>query len=183
MDAAGVRGERQRPLAARAAAVAALLIGTALLIAACGGGGGGSSSASGSSVHQKLLAFAHCMRSHGVPDWPDPVPGGGFPRTGAGGNSGPQADSAMNACQHLLPPKPAPDAAEQARVLAHDLKWARCMRAHGFPGISDPAVRPHAGIVITVPPGFDPGSPRAQAAAKACKGLEGPAFMAEGSGS
>jgi hypothetical protein len=162
--------------------LAALAVGVALLAAGCGRGGG-PPSASRPSVHQELVAFAHCMRSHGVPDWPDPLPQGGFPGTGPGGNSGPQADWAMKTCQHLLPPKPVLSAAEQARVLAHDLTWARCMRAHGFPGISDPAVRPHAGIVITVPPGFDPSSPRARAAAKACQGLEGPALMTEGGGS
>jgi hypothetical protein len=25
-----------------------------------------------------LLRFAHCMRSHGIPDWPDPLPDGTF---------------------------------------------------------------------------------------------------------
>ena len=121
------------------------------------------------------------MRSHGVPDWPDPLPQGGFPRTGDGQNSGPQAKTAMSACQHLLPPTPAENPAQQARDLAQDLKWAKCMRAHGFPGISDPSVRPHAGIVIFAPPGFDPGSP--QAAMKACKQLAGPFILAQGGAS
>jgi hypothetical protein len=182
MEVAGVRTGRRLPLATRAAAMAAVLIGAALLAAGCGGGGG-SPSASRSSVHQELVAFAHCMRSHGVPDWPDPLPQGGFPRTGGGANSGPQADSAMSTCQHLLPPVQPESAAQQARELAQDLKWARCMRAHGFPGFSDPAVRPHAGIVIMAPPGFDPGSPQAQAASKACKRFEGPFIMAQGGAS
>jgi hypothetical protein len=30
---------------------------------------------------QALLRFAHCMRIHGVPDWPDPNPLGEFPMT------------------------------------------------------------------------------------------------------
>lgn len=147
------------------------------------GGGGGSSSASGSSGYQKDVAFAHCMRSHGVPDFPDPLPQGGFPRTGNSQNSGPQADAAMSTCKHLLPPVPAVNPAQQARNLAQDLKWARCMRAHGFRGISDPSVRPHAGIVIFAPTGFDPGSPQAQAAMKACKQFEGPFILAQGGGS
>ena len=162
--------------------LATLAVGIALLTAGCGGGGG-SPSKSRPLVHQELVAFAHCMRSHGVPNWPDPLPQGGFPRTGNGQNSGPQADAAMSTCKHLLPPVPAESAAQQARELAQDLKWARCMRAHGFPGISDPSVRPHAGIVITAPAGFDPGSPQAQAAMKACKQLEGPFILAQGGGS
>ena len=118
-----------------------------------------------------------------VPNWPDPLPQGGFPRTGNGQNSGPQAGAAMSTCKHLLPPVPAVSAAQRARELAQDLKWAKCMRAHGFPGISDPAVRPHAGVVITVPAGFDLFSPRAQAAAKACKQLEGPVLITPGGAS
>ena len=160
--------------------VLAALVGVALLAAGCGRGGG-SPGASRPAVHQELVAFAHCMRAHGVPDWPDPLPQGGFPATGSGGNS-PQAGSAMHTCRHLLPPIQPISAAQQARVLAHDLKWTRCMRAHGF-AVSDPSVRPHAGVVIMAPPGFDPTSPQAQAAAKACQGLEGPVTIAQGGGS
>ena len=90
----------------------------------------------------------------------------------------------MSTCQHLLPPVQPESAAQQARELAQDLTWARCMRSHGFPGFSDPAVRPHAGTpVITAPAGFDPGSPQGQAAAKACKRFEGPFILAQGGGS
>jgi hypothetical protein len=182
MEVAGVRAGRRLPVAGRAAAMAAVLIGAALLAAGCGGSGR-SPHASRPAVHQELVAFAHCMRSHGVPDWPDPLPQGGFPRTGDGQDSGPQAQAAMSTCKHLLPPVQRPSAAQLAQALAQDLKWARCMRAHGFPGFSDPSVRPHAGIVIFAPPGFDPGSPRAQAAGKACKQLEGPVVVAQGGGS
>ena len=161
--------------------LATLAVGVALLAAGCGGGGG-SPGKSRPLVHQELVAFAHCMRAHGVPDFPDPLPQGGFPRTGDGQNSL-QSGAAMSTCKHLLPPVPAESAAQQARVLAQDLKWAKCMRAHGFPGISDPSVRPHAGIVIFAPAGFDPGSPQAQAATKACKQLEGPVIVAQGGGS
>jgi len=178
--------QEQRPkmngsMPGRGRVLATLAVGVALLAAGCGGSGG-SPHASRPAVHQELVAFAHCMRAHGVPDFPDPLPDGGFPRTG-GGNADPQAASAMHTCQHLLPPKPVLSAAQQARVLAQDLKWARCMRAHGFPGFSDPSVRPHAGIVIFAPAGFDPGSPQAQAAAKACGQLAGPVVIAQGRGS
>jgi len=161
--------------------LAALAAGVTLLAAGCGGGGG-SPHASRPAVHQELVAFAHCMRSHGVPDFPDPLPDGGFPRTG-GGDS-PQSGSAMKACQRLLPPRQTRSPAQQAQVLARDLKWSRCMRAHGFPGIPDPVEPPHGGTpVITVPPGFDPGSPRAQAAGKACQRFAGPFMLVQGGGS
>jgi hypothetical protein len=53
--------------------IAALALGVALLAAGCGGGGG-SPGKSRPLVHQELVAFAHCMRTHGVPDFPDPLP-------------------------------------------------------------------------------------------------------------
>jgi hypothetical protein len=164
----------------RGRVLATLAVGAALLAAGCGGGGG-SPSASGSSGYQKDLVFARCMRAHGVPDFPDPLPDGGFPRTGSANAL--QSGSAMHACQRLLPPVQPLSAAEQARVLTQDLKWTRCMRAHGFPGFSDPSVRAHAGVVIFAPPGYDPGSPQAQAAGKVCKQLEGPVVITPGGGS
>src|ERR1700722_9578877 len=67
----------------------ALLVAV-LALAACGGGsshtrgvagtGGttGSPSAGGSTQGSGLLAYAGCMRSHGVPNFPDPSGGGGI---------------------------------------------------------------------------------------------------------
>ena len=57
----------------RGRVLAALALGAALLAARCGGGGA-ARSGSGSSGYQQDLAFAHCMRAHGVPDFPDPCP-------------------------------------------------------------------------------------------------------------
>jgi len=80
-------------------ALATLAAGVALLAAGCGGATPASTTRS--SDYKKDVAFAHCMRSHGVPDWPDPVPHGGFPRTSAG--QSPRFGSARGACHHLLP--------------------------------------------------------------------------------
>jgi hypothetical protein len=75
-------------------------------------------------------------------------------------------------------------AAEKARILAQDLKWAKCMRSHGFPGFTDPFVPANSGTpVITAPAGFDPGSPQAHSAFRACKRFEGPFIMAQPDGS
>jgi hypothetical protein len=58
-----------------------------------------------------MLNFARCLRSHGVPNWPDPLaesdpgqPGTpGFPRSMPGVNqNAPQVKSAMASCQHLM---------------------------------------------------------------------------------
>src|SRR5260370_34299274 len=52
---------------------------TAVLVTACGGGSSPGASATGGSTRaQAALAYARCMRSHGVPDFPDPDSNGNF---------------------------------------------------------------------------------------------------------
>lgn len=58
--------------------------------------GGGSSAKPGVNI-QEELQFANCMRSHGVTDFPDPMPGGGFDIPGE--TNSPQFQVAENACQ------------------------------------------------------------------------------------
>jgi hypothetical protein len=57
---------------------------------------------------QAMLKFAQCMRSHGVPKFPDPKPGGALV---LGKNAGvdpstPQFMAAQQACQKLAPVAP-----------------------------------------------------------------------------
>jgi hypothetical protein len=52
-------------------------VGCALAIVACGASGT-SRSATDSSGHALGVAYADCMRSHGVPNFPDASAGGGF---------------------------------------------------------------------------------------------------------
>src|ERR1700676_4320346 len=67
--------------------------------------------ASGASNLTKMTQYATCMRSHGVPAFPDPTPGpnggGGFPlRAGPGSGLDPNSanfQSAQHACNALLP--------------------------------------------------------------------------------
>jgi hypothetical protein len=47
---------------------------------------------------QEELNFASCMRSHGITDFPDPLPGGGWHINLANTNS-PQFEAAAHACQ------------------------------------------------------------------------------------
>jgi hypothetical protein len=150
----------------RARILATLAVGVALLAAGCGGGKQ-AANASGSSGYQKEVAFAHCMRSRGVPDWPDPLPQGGFPRTGAAQNS-PQFGSAQKACQHLLPPAQPLSTAQQQQLLAQGLRYARCMRSHGVADFPDPSVPKGGGLFFSAPPGSDSNTPQLQAAQKAC---------------
>jgi hypothetical protein len=73
-------------------------------------GGPGSMSAADK---QKLLAYSACMRSHGVPDFPDPTfssNGGGLVINGsAGGDMDPRSpafQAADKACRSLMPNRP-----------------------------------------------------------------------------
>lgn len=91
------------------------------------------------------LAYAHCMRTHGVLEFPDPS------STGAStpGNidlSSPQFQAARQACRSLEPPgrtfSTSGAGAVSPRRQAQLLAFARCMRAHGVPSFADP---PRAG--------------------------------------
>src|ERR1700730_8377469 len=78
----------------------------ALLTAACSGGSSSTSSSGSSngSANAKLVAYSQCMRSHGVPSFPDPA-GAVPPKVTAQelGISSSQLQVAQGACQHLLP--------------------------------------------------------------------------------
>src|SRR5579862_5527039 len=81
------------------------------------------------------LAFARCMRSNGVPNFPDPSSGGGVTITSGNGidPGSPQFQSAQRACQKYLPAEKAPSPAQVAKMQANLLKFSACMRSHGVP--------------------------------------------------
>lgn len=129
-----------------------VLASLALLFAGCGGGssssnGGvarlssntGSGSGSGS-PEVAALAFARCLRSSGVPNFPDPKPGGGFLfHTGAGVDPSSAAFKAAQAkCKQFMPPGPSSGSPPSAQTLAHYLKIAQCMRRNGISNFPDP---------------------------------------------
>jgi hypothetical protein len=126
----------------RPAILAVLLVMTPLT-AACGGtadGAGGSSSTRASTLYQEELAVAHCMRSHGVPNFPDPPANGSLPGVSPDslGVSNSVYQSALNACRQLAPDAAAPSRAQSQRMLSELLRFARCMRSHGEPNFPDP---------------------------------------------
>jgi hypothetical protein len=136
-----------------------LLIAFALLAAACGGcsspaaAGGRSPSISASA---SAVAYSACMRSHGVPKYPDPEPGGNLPKGDAQafGVSHAQYQAAQRACQRLLPSSDTVFAASLTqcleigdcppavvqRALEEGRKFALCMRSRGVPNWPDPAI-------------------------------------------
>jgi hypothetical protein len=170
------------------AGVLAVTAGVVLLVAACGGGSpgtggssstnvgsagsGGSSNAGGSSQAQQDLAFAQCMRSDGVTDFPDPGSNGQFGTISAQLEDSPHFAAGFNACKHLLPVGGVSKAQQDGPQL---LKFAQCMHAHGVP--SYPESNPNASeynigntaVNALHQAGVNPNSPVVQAAVQACE--------------
>lgn len=139
-------------------------------------------------AHAQELALAKCMRSHGVPDFPDPNPSGGYTLTSSGSIKGTggsaidvnssQAQAAYGDCRHLVPDGPSVSELEQdvqqaqqrqARELPQLLKWQQCVRGHGEPdftlGIAGQSQAPGKSTAANV------NSPRFRAALSACAHL------------
>lgn len=121
------------------------------------------------------------MRSHGVPNYPDPTqgPGGqGFSISQAIGSTtvtidgiafnGPAFDAAVKTCKLFGGGSAPPPVSESQKQ--KELAFARCMRTHGVPNFPDPRFPAGGGIERALAPGVTPQSPAFQAAAKACGG-------------
>ena len=126
--------------------VAALCVLIALMgVAACGsaaqGGGHAAQPGAQSSEAAVLRQFVDCVRSHGLPGFPDgSIDGHGvvsFP------DSAPDIpDSTVTACQayfNRLPPQPAASPPVPQQLFQVLLSFARCMRSHGVTDWPDPA--------------------------------------------
>jgi subtilase family serine protease len=97
----GSRGLRRVAALAVAAAVAVLTASCDVVHVSLGDGSG-SPASTGSATYQAELAYAHCMQTHGVPNFPDPKAGTTSTTEHHNGNvSGPVA-RASDACEHLL---------------------------------------------------------------------------------
>ena len=94
-------------------------------------------------LQQDALKYSECMRSNGVPNFPDPGPGGGFVfQAGSGLNpDSPAVKAAQTKCQKYMGgglPGPGTVTHPAAQWLAQMVKAAGCMRRHGFPDFPDP---------------------------------------------
>ncbi|HEY3944587.1 MAG TPA: hypothetical protein VGL78_05130 [Solirubrobacteraceae bacterium] len=117
-----------------------MVAAVSLLTAGCGGG----SPTTAATGQNELLAYSNCMRSHGVPNFPDPTSNQGIdkgkiiPLVGS-----PHFQAASNACQHLMPATglgpPTTTQPTRARFAAA-LAFARCVRDRGFSNFPDPTV-------------------------------------------
>ena len=163
-------GRLSRPPLRRARMLAAVIAmaGVAML---AGCSGGSSTTVGGSTQYAKAVAYAQCIRSHGVPSYPDPDSQGHFPplQVGRNGVSQQAAQSAENACRSLNPGG-SQDSAQQQGKLTRALNFAKCMRAHGVPNFPDPA-NTNSGIGYDLS-GLDTNSPQYQSAQQACRSLQ-----------
>jgi len=126
------------------------------------------------------IRFTACVRSHGVPNFPDPDSQGTITITvSASMNpSSPAFQRAVAACHHLIPPGSEAghtlSQAQQQQMKARVLAFAACMRLHGVPSYPDPKFS-NGGVSQGYGPkgGVDPNSPIYQAAQKTCQSNEG----------
>ncbi len=125
----------------RCIALALSALGCAAVIAACGGSSSKSTTSAG---YTQGVKFASCMRSHGVPNFPDPVAGGGFqfPVSSGFNPFAPAAAAAQHDCRSLLPAGGKGPGEASAQGKARSLALAQCMREHGVTGFPDPVSSP-----------------------------------------
>jgi hypothetical protein len=148
-----------------------------LLVTACVGS---SATAVASTAPRSAIAFAHCMRSHHIQNWPDPEPDGQFDKSKITlqklGVLRSQLQAAEKACQYLLPGSSQSPQSQDRTMMNAMLNFARCVRAHGVPNWPDPVAESDPGQPNT--PGFPrnmPGvnlnSPQVKHATKTCQYL------------
>jgi hypothetical protein len=118
------------------------------------------------------------MRSHRVPNFPDPTVGAGggegfSVNLGPGGQltvdgiafGGPAFQAASKACDRYDDVFGAPAPISESQKVGM-LANAACIRRHGIPSFPDPTFS--QGIGINLPPGLNRRSPAIERAAKAC---------------
>jgi hypothetical protein len=171
---------RKWPATTRTAAAIIVTASLGLLATACGGGpssagsstGSGGASNPGGTTSSQLLAFARCVRTHGVVNYPDPNSGEKLPTATPQqlGVSSSRYQAAESACQHLLPNGGGGGGPTQAQVQQYRntmLLYARCMRTHGLSNFPDPDSRGHLDIGLDTDVPVN--TPQFQRAFESCK--------------
>jgi hypothetical protein len=165
---------------ARVASVGATTTTTAPANADSESNGDGGTANDDGDVQDAMLAFAQCMRDHGV-DMPDPqVNGDGRAVFTAGASPADAAkmDEAQKACQEHLDKvradMPPPDPAEMEERKQQLLDFAQCMREHGI-DMPDPKISTDGGgIQVQMGgPGIDDSSPAWKEANDTCSAQVG----------
>jgi hypothetical protein len=184
---------RRRDRLHRAALLTAGILAVGVAIAACGSPSSpvvatgstttttsttlATSPAGGGRGAPSLLAYASCMRTHGVPNFPDPAGKGGIPKpalvTALKAVSNSQAQAASKDCQDLLPSGglsgqpvqtiPVQDQQDYLRAVA-------CLRSHGITNFPDP-VFSGGSVHFSIPPSINTDSTQFKQAQLICQKL------------
>jgi len=175
-----------------------------LLTAACAAGGPSPARAAGSPSARSprpaagagsAVAYSACMRSHGVPNFPDPdAASGQVPKVDARqlGVGGPQLQAAQTACQPLYPDDGGSIEAQTEQcvstgncppalvqqVLSLERSFSVCMRSHGLPHWPDPTLDAEGRPVFVISVskdlgGVDPHEPQISSKEDECARLTG----------
>jgi hypothetical protein len=157
---------------------AATVLAFALLATACGGRSptGVANVASGTTAattttQNGLVTFSQCMRSNGVPSFPDPqhLPDGSVKLIIHRGAGTPHFQAAMSACNHLLPQGgPQQNAQQTRKQLANELSFAHCMRSRGVSRFPDPTAQGGLSVEMVQAQGIDVHSPQILRVVQAC---------------
>ena len=155
-----------------------------LLAAGCGGGGSPrvasvpSSTTAATTTTQNgaaaVVPFSRCMRSHGVPNFPDPStidPQALKAIAQHLAANNPRFAAATRTCNHLLPNggRGSQEAAQQSRTrLADELSFARCMRRRGVTRFPDPTAQAGLSVEMVQAQGIDLHSPAVLRVVQAC---------------
>jgi hypothetical protein len=154
-------------------------LGCAVAIVACDSTN--SSANSAANPPSQLLRFSECMRSHGVPSFPDPTGQGIHIGRGSGIDpSSPAFKAAQSACGKLLPGGGPGNQHPTAQQIDMARQISECMRQHGVTGFPDPTltlpsspargslVLDLSGVVLALPSSINRSSPEFVQAANAC---------------
>ncbi|MBV8080484.1 MAG: hypothetical protein JO186_08930 [Actinobacteria bacterium] len=144
----------------------------ALLAAGCGGSHPTTTTTTGQNA---IVAYSNCMRSNGVPDFPDPQqlsPLNFKLSINRLQTNAPAFQTAQRTCAHLLPSRAGNNsqqsaAQERARIAA-ELSFARCMRSHGLSQFPDPNSQGELTVEMVVAQGIDVHSPSVLRTVQTC---------------
>jgi hypothetical protein len=173
-------------------AITAVASTLALVAAGCGGGGsrGAASIASSTTAATTTaqsgmttvqigslsgaLAFARCMRSHGIPNWPDPTSSGVFDKSKLrqlGLSVSRVRAIEEGSCRYDFVNGGQPQGQTITRdEQAYYLRAAACIRRHGFPDFPDPTFQ-NGHVRFNIPSSIDTSSPQAKSAQATCARL------------
>ena len=162
--------------------------GAVLLLAGCGSSkndnaAGGGQQQPSQNIVSDAYRYSACMRTHGVPSFPDPHVVVSKPGEQAIGihplpqsvASSPQFKAAQEACKGIMPApgnESAKERTEQGRARAqYLLAFAQCLRSHGVQGFPDPTPQGQLTLQTIHAAGIDLQAPSFVSAARACVGV------------